>query len=192
MNADEGRPQREERRKTGIRGLALLEDGSSHGITLLDLSYDGCGIATPVALQPGDTVRLSIRERGVIDAEVRWYSGGKAGLVFRPEPVAQAPEPGSIPREGERVTLSAEVAMQRSGRRVYSVRAADVSTTGCRVEFVDRPEVGERVWIAFDGLETLDSQVRWIEGKEAGISFDKPIHPAVFELLVERLRAQTR
>ena len=192
MSADEEHPQRDERRRTGMRGLAILEDGTTHAISLLDLSYNGCGIVSPVALQPGDTVRLSIRERGVIDAEVRWYSGGKAGLVFRPEPPAEAPEPGSIPREGERVSLSAHVAMQRSGRRVYSVQASDVSTNGCRVEFVDRPEVGERVWIAFDGLETLDSQVRWVEGKEAGISFDKPIHPAVFDLLVERLRDQKR
>ena len=38
-----------------MRGLAILEDGSTHGISLLDLSYDGCGIVTPVALEPGDT-----------------------------------------------------------------------------------------------------------------------------------------
>lgn len=183
---------REERRSVAIRGLAMLEDGSTQAVTILDLSYDGCGIQTPVPLQPGDTVRLSIHRRGVIDAEVRWYSGAKAGLVFTPAPEPTEPAAGKVPRENERVTLTAQIAMQRSGRRVYSVTAKDVSPSGCKVAFVDRPEVDERVWIAFDGLETLDARVRWIEGQEAGIAFDRPIHPAVFQLLLERLSAQSR
>ena len=33
----------------------------------------------------------------------------------------------------------------------------------------------------------LEANVCWVDGFTAGLSFEKPMHPAVFELLVERL-----
>ena len=36
-------------------------------------------------------------------------------------------------------------------------------------------------------LEALDSEVCWMEGFTAGLRFEKSIHPAVFDLLLERL-----
>jgi hypothetical protein len=68
------------------------------------------------------------------------------------------------------------------------VRAYDASAHGCKVEFVERPEVEENVWVRFEGLEPIEARVCWLKGRCAGLEFSRPIHPAVFELVAERLR----
>jgi hypothetical protein len=77
--------ERRERRQVSLRALAIREDGSTADILLLDLSYEGCGIETPVDLRAGEAIKLSVLHRGVIDAHVRWYENGRAGLIFEPE-----------------------------------------------------------------------------------------------------------
>jgi len=43
------------------------------------------------------------------------------------------------------------------------------------------------VLVKFDGIEAMDAEVCWLEGFTAGLRFVRPMHPAVFDLLVERL-----
>jgi hypothetical protein len=64
----------------------------------------------------------------------------------------------------------------------------DASAHGCKVEFVERPENQECVWVRFEGLEPIEALVRWLDGQCAGLQFSRPIHPAVFDLIAERLR----
>ena len=101
------------------------------------------------------------------------------------------PEPPPLPnlseRRSERVALSAEVALRRSGKTNYRVRVFDISPLGCQIEFVERPAIEEVVWVKFDGLEALEAQVCWVNGFKAGVAFTAPIHPAVFDQLVARL-----
>jgi hypothetical protein len=168
-----------------MRGFALRDDGSSIEILLLDLSYEGCGIETASELVPGESLRLSVLGRGAIAATVCWSAGGRAGLVFEPE---QETKPKKHwPRRHERAELEAEVLMRRLGKVNYRVRAFDVSPDGCKVELIDKPRLEEHVLVKFDGLEALEAQVCWIDGVTAGLKFEKPIHPAVFDLLVLRL-----
>jgi hypothetical protein len=165
-------------------GFAMREDGSSCEILLLDLSYEGCGIETPIAFGCGEALKLSVLRRGAIDARVRWCKDGKAGLVFGS---GKASERQHSERCFNRKALAAEVSMRRLGKLNYRVQVFDVSPTGCKVELVDKPRLGEHVLVKFEGLEGLEAEVCWIEGPCAGVRFEKPIHPAVFDLLVERL-----
>ena len=64
------------------------------------------------------------------------------------------------------------------------VRLFDASPEGCKIEFIDRPIIGERIWIKFDHLEAVEGSVRWIAGTTCGIQFERPLHDAVFEQLV--------
>ena len=75
--------QRGERRPVRLSGHALLEDGNTADIVLVDLSYEGCGIECPVKLKKGSSIKLAIVQRGAISATVRWYKAGKAGLAYR-------------------------------------------------------------------------------------------------------------
>jgi hypothetical protein len=184
MKLDSKPVERRERRPVSLRALAIREDGSTAETYLLDLSYEGCGIETPVPLKAGEAIKLSVLRRGVIDAHVRWYKNGRAGLVFAPE---EAAEKKQRTRGSDRALLSVDVSLRRLGQNNYRVKVTDVSAEGCKVDLVERPRIGEHMLIKFDGLETLDAEVCWVEGYIAGLRFERPIHPAVFDLLLRRL-----
>ena len=90
-------------------------------------------------------------------------------------------------RKADRVAVNAEVALRRPGQNHYRVRAYDASPLGCKLEFVERPELAERVWVKFDGLDALEGQVCWVDGFVVGVEFVRPMHAAVFDALVPRL-----
>lgn len=91
-------------------------------------------------------------------------------------------------RRSDRVQLNASVFLRRSGQLSYRVRVFDASLHGCRVEFVERPSLDERLWVRFDGLQLLEAEVCWVDGFAAGLSFAQPIHPAVFSNLIAGLQ----
>lgn len=175
---------RRERRPVSMRGFAVGENGIAAEVLLLDLSYEGCGIETPVAFRAGEAIKLSVLRRGAIDARVRWCANGRAGLVFDAE---EQPAKQQVARSAARMKLTAEVSLRRLGKINYRVRVYDASPTGCKVELVDRPRIDEHVLIRFEGLDALEAEVCWIEGTSAGLRFEKAIHPAVFDLLLARL-----
>jgi hypothetical protein len=181
----EGSGVREPRRTVDLPAVALFGDGSTVSVTVVNLSYNGCKIASSEALAPGMQLILSVLGLGKMNAYVRWCSDGYAGLSFRPDPKAA---PAKTPRQHERTKLKATILLRRSGRRNFQVQALDVSASGCRVEFVDRPIVGERQWVKFDGLDAIEAEVSWLEGSSAGLEFIRPVHPAVFELLLAKLK----
>jgi len=92
-------------------------------------------------------------------------------------------------RRSERIVLKAQVALRRSGKLNFHVRVFDISPLGCRIEFIERPTLEERVWLRFDGLEAIEAQVCWVNGFTAGVAFAAPIHLAVFDQLLARLRS---
>jgi len=47
-----------------MSGFAVLPGGLTHEILLLDLSYEGCGIETPVPLEAGQKIKISVLRRG--------------------------------------------------------------------------------------------------------------------------------
>jgi len=95
--------------------------------------------------------------------------------------------PNQDPRRSARIGLSAEIRLRRAGQNNYRVKILDVSVDGCKAEFVERPELDERVWVKFEGLESLEAIVCWVRGFEVGLEFESAIHPAVFDVLVSRL-----
>ena len=176
---------RAERRPVNLDGRLARADGSTVEVGILDLNYDGCGITTPVSLEPGEALKLAVTGRGLIAAEVRWCKDGRAGLRFgfdEPQPTVE------VPRGNDRTGVSTEVRVRRMGRASFNVKMFDLSPSGCRIEVVDRPLVGDQLLVKFDGLEVMNAEVCWIEEQAAGLRFERPLHPAVFDLLVMRLQ----
>jgi hypothetical protein len=174
--------RRRERRPVSMRGYIIRRGGETHVIQIIDLNYGGCGVQTPVALDPGEAIQLSVHNRGAIPAEVRWYRSGKAGLDFEP-----APPRVPVERQATRVEVSAEVGLRSIGRNSFRVRVFDLSSQGCKVELVERPLVGDAMSVKFDGLDVLEATVAWVEGATAGLTFRNAIHPAVLDLLLQRM-----
>jgi hypothetical protein len=170
-----------------MRGYIISASGVSHVVELIDLNYGGCGIRTPIALTPGERLKLSVHDRGSIPAEVRWYKDGRAGIDFSPSEEAR----DHVERKERRLPTTAEAILRAPNRPSYRVAVYDLSPEGCQVEFVERPREGERLWVKFFGLDPLEAKVRWVERAKAGLMFANPIHPAVFELLLERLEVET-
>jgi len=92
------------------------------------------------------------------------------------------------PRREPRVALDAEVMVRRTSGNSYRVRVFDLSPHGCKIEFVERPELDERIWVKIDGLDPLEGMVCWTNGFIAGVDFVRPMHAAVFDHVVKRLR----
>ena len=59
------------------------------------------------------------------------------------------------------------------------MRVFDASPDGCKIEFVERPDLGEALWVKFEGMELLEARVRWTEGFTAGVEFkNRSIRPS--------------
>jgi len=65
----------------------------------------------------------------------------------------------------------------------------DLSPSGCKVDFVEKPKLGDKLWLKLPGLDALESEVRWLDGFAGGVQFVRAFHPAVFELHLARLKA---
>lgn len=177
--------QREPRRSVELEGFGILPGGETFSLSVMDLSYDGCRIKTKLVLLPGTKFQISVTGLGrAADAIVRWAKEGSAGLKFYPEDPVEAPQ---IPRAFNRAALSAEVSLRRQGRQSYIANLFDLTPKGCRVEFIETPRAGEKMWVKIDVFDSIEATVRWVEGFYGGLEFSRPIHPAVFELLLTRL-----
>ena len=184
--AEAGAPplERRVRRPVILPARATRPDGAVVDVTLTDLSYDGCAVDCPTALLAGEKLNLSVSRRGSIAATVRWAAAGKAGLAFDCEPDAT---PSPVPRRHDRIDIEAEATLRRAGKLGFRVKLFDLSPAGCKAEFIDRPELGEQVHLKFEGMESLEGAICWVAGTKAGVHFTRPIHDAVFTLLLERL-----
>jgi PilZ domain len=177
------RPDRAQRRPVEFPAHLLLAGGAMLDVRVLDLSYDGCRIDVSRLLSQGEAVQLSVEGRGVIDATVRWYKDGRAGLQFADDAEAR----DQVARKDKRRTAGMEAQLRRIGRLKYWVELRDLSPEGCMIDLVERPAMDEVMQIRLPGLETLQARVRWIDNYVAGLKFERPIHPAVFELLLQRM-----
>ena len=90
-------------------------------------------------------------------------------------------------RRAEREPMQAEIDCRRAGERRYRVSILDFSPQGCRLDLVERVLPDEVIWIGLPGIEPLPAHVRWVKDWVAGVEFFHPIHPAVFELVRDRI-----
>lgn len=188
LPADDRR-SRASRHPSDLKGYLIAEDGSISNMLLTDLSYDGCGVRCDAFLGTGEQVRLSVLGRGVISAEVRWCSDGHAGLHFGQ---AEMPLKRTTKRVIERTLVEAEIQVRSQGSPTYQVKVYDATPEGCKIDDLDRLRVDEPIYIRFPGLEPVEARLCWRREFNAGLRFVHAIHPAVFELLLTRLRLRGR
>ena len=174
---------RPERRFVQMRAYIVRENKQILDVSVVDISYSGCSIDLETPLKPGETLLISVLGRGGGRAVVRWYRDRRAGLEFEGYEGTRK----HVHRSSERLPIEAEVLLRRSAHHGYRVRIFDTSPLGCKCEFIERPRIEERVWVKFDFLDALESEVRWVNDMTAGLKFMKSIHPAVFDMLTERL-----
>ena len=72
-------------------------------------------------------------------------------------------------------------------RRTRDADLVDISTIDRKGDVTTRAAIGELVWVQLPSLESLPSWVRWTQKAHSGIEFDRPMHPAVFDMMAGRL-----
>jgi hypothetical protein len=185
--ADPGALERAARREVGLNGWGFLADGTCFALSVLDLSYDGCRLKPEIALLPGVKFKMSIVGfQGAVDAEVRWHKQGCAGVKFAAAEVAGKPQ---VARSYDREAVNSVLELRRLGRKQYQARMFDLAPGGCKVEFIERPRPGELIRVKLDGLDSIEAVVRWVDGYYGGVEFVRPIHSAIYDSLLARLKA---
>lgn len=81
------------------------------------------------------------------------------------------------------------MAVKKLGGFGFELLALNVSAGGCRVELIEMVKTGEPVIVRLPALEPLGAEVVWVQGANAGLHFQRPLHPAVFDQLMDRFTA---
>jgi len=91
-------------------------------------------------------------------------------------------------RKSQRVAIDMDAALRQRGGSGVSVHILDLSTDGFRAStHLDLPP-GTDVWLRLPGLEPYQAKVAWSKGEYIGCAFERPLHPAVLDMLVRRIR----
>jgi hypothetical protein len=72
---------------------------------------------------------------------------------------------------------------------VVAIRVVDLSTHGFRAATHLELCEGADVWLRLPGLEPYHAKVAWSEGHYIGCAFERPLHPAVVDMIVSKARA---
>ena len=90
-------------------------------------------------------------------------------------------------RKSDRIAVNVGAGLRQRGASGVSVRVLDLSPHGFRaathLELCD----GTDVWLRLPGLEPLHAKVAWTEGHFIGCAFERPLHPAVVEMIVRKV-----
>jgi hypothetical protein len=90
-------------------------------------------------------------------------------------------------RRADRRTFDAEVGFRaRHGRATVKVR--DISTHGARVAAIHLLRQGDTFFLTIPSLEPIEARVAWADQFELGCEFVRPLHPAVLDTILARLR----
>jgi hypothetical protein len=93
-------------------------------------------------------------------------------------------------RKSERVPVELPAALRQRGASGVSVQIMDLSTDGFRVATHLELPTGTDVWLRLPGLEPCHARVKWAEGHYLGCAFDRPLHAAVLQMMIEKARTR--
>ncbi len=98
--------------------------------------------------------------------------------------MASQPHRTATPRE--QLVLLCEI---RQGTRPWAMaRLEDLSAEGFRIAWLPDCDPTKPLRIRIPGLQLLTANVRWQQGKAVGCAFEAPLHTAVFESIVHKVR----
>lgn len=87
-------------------------------------------------------------------------------------------------RKSERLELKVGAGLRQRGASGVSVSVLDLSTHGFRMSTHLDLGVDRDVWLRLPGLEPFHAKVAWQEGHLVGCAFERPLHPAVVDMIV--------
>jgi hypothetical protein len=89
-------------------------------------------------------------------------------------------------RKAERTGVEMGAGLRQRGASGVTVQILDLSTHGFRASTHLDLHTGADVWLKLPGLEALHAKVAWSDGHYIGCAFERPLHPAVLQMMVRR------
>jgi hypothetical protein len=96
------------------------------------------------------------------------------------------PVPQRSSRKSRRVALDLGAGLRQRGGTGVSIQILDLSVDGFRASTHLNLPVGADVWLRLPGLEPYQARVAWSKGQYVGCAFERPLHPAVLDMIVKR------
>jgi hypothetical protein len=97
------------------------------------------------------------------------------------------PAPELTSRKSERVSLAMGAGLRQRGGTGVSIQIMDLSVDGFRASTHLNLAKGTDVWLRLPGLEPYQARVIWAKGNFIGCAFERPLHPAVLEMIVKKV-----
>ncbi|MEA3540902.1 MAG: PilZ domain-containing protein [Pseudomonadota bacterium] len=88
-------------------------------------------------------------------------------------------------RNAERRHVQIGIKVCRPGETWFSSRIADLSVTGFRLQSFMKLRPGDELWLMLPGFEGRRARVLWTRGHESGCTFERPLHPAILDHVVQ-------
>lgn len=91
-------------------------------------------------------------------------------------------------RVAERCDVHIVVKIRRPGETWFTSRITDMSVSGFRLQSFMKLTIGNDLWIMLPGFEGRRARVTWTRGPESGCAFERPLHPAILDHIVQLSR----
>jgi hypothetical protein len=179
----------EERHLTLFRVGSIVLDDRRELCLVKNISAGGALIRAYSGLEPGQLLRIELKEGHSVAGRVKWVRGNDAGLIFdSPVNVLDLLKAsGDSPRPRmPRIEVNC-VAFVREGALLHRVKVHNISQGGLNIEAAKPLTVGGDVTVTLPGLPPLNAVVAWNEGQRFGITFNSVLALAG---LVEWLNAR--
>jgi hypothetical protein len=89
-------------------------------------------------------------------------------------------------RQAERANCEIGAGLRQRGASAVTAHIVDLSTHGFRASTHLALEIGTDVWLKLPGLEAMHAKVAWSKAHYVGCSFERPLHPAVLQMIVRK------
>jgi hypothetical protein len=100
------------------------------------------------------------------------------------------PHPQPKNRSAERVPVELGAGLRQRGASGVSIQVMDLSVSGFRAATHLELSEGADVWLRLPGLEPYHAKVMWTKGHYIGCLFERPLHPAVLDMIVRKSKAR--
>jgi hypothetical protein len=96
------------------------------------------------------------------------------------------PYSGIERRQAPRSTIAVDATLRASGGHRINVALKDISEIGFRCEYASDLKIGELMWLKFADFEAMEVDVIRRDGYDYGLRFQRPLHTAMLDHVVNR------
>lgn len=176
-NSPPTRPDRRQgdRYVTLLRVGALTIDGRRELCLIRNVSAGGMMIRPYSPVSPGTAVRIELKHGDSVSGIAQWSENGLVGVAFDEtiDILALLTSPSDAPRPRmPRIELDCSAVIRRDGD-VFRAQVINVSQGGICISTQSPLEVDSDVVVSLPGLHSAAGVVKWREGDEYGIGFNR-------------------